>query len=273
MRKKRIAIGIAIGLLLILILTVLIGYLVSQRLSLQRFTVEKNLPSSVRVSHLSDLHFPNAGVDVNLIIDAVSEEKPDLIFLTGDIVDGKTTEENLTQVGDFFLKLRAVAPVFAVIGNHEIGSLLLQNYSAVCRENGVVLLNNEIQIVEVKNMPILVSGLKDGSIFSETNLPDYNVKLSKEKPALSLLLAHRPELLINYSEGSFDAVFTGHAHGGQLRIFNAGLYAPNQGFFPKFTSGRYSHNNTEMFVSRGLGDSISDFRCFNSYHLITVDFM
>lgn len=271
--KKRIAIGVAIGLVCALIIVVLTGYLFSRRLSEENFTVEKSLPSSVRVCHLSDLHFPNNGVDLAELEDAVSSAKPDLVLLTGDIFDGKTTEDNLKALGDFLLKIRAAAPTYAVIGNHEIGSPLLQSYSAVCRENGVELLDNELIFAEIKGVSVLLAGLKDGAAFSEANLPGFEQLVAEKKPRLSLLLAHRPELLKNYAAGRFDAVFAGHAHGGQMRIFGVGLYAPNQGFFPSYSSGKYREQETDMFVSRGLGDSISDFRCFNSYNMIIVDFM
>jgi predicted MPP superfamily phosphohydrolase len=86
-----------------------------------------------------------------------------------------------------------------------------------------------------------------------------------------ILLSHRPELFDLYSENSMDLVFTGHAHGGQIRIpFIGGLIAPDQGIFPKYSSGSYSKDSTTMFVSRGLGNSIFPVRIFNRPEIVVV---
>lgn len=93
-----------------------------------------------------------------------------------------------------------------------------------------------------------------------------------------ILLAHRPEGFSTYSSDSFsikpDLVFSGHAHGGQFRIpiSNKGIVAPNQGFFPKYTSGLYASNNgVQMIVSRGLGNSIIPIRINNRPHLPIIE--
>ena len=74
-----------------------------------------------------------------------------------------------------------------------------------------------------------------------------------------------------YSKDNIDLVFSGHAHGGQVRLpFIGGLYAPGQGLFPKYTRGIYKQNNTSMVVSRGLGNSIFPIRVFNRPELVVV---
>ena len=88
-----------------------------------------------------------------------------------------------------------------------------------------------------------------------------------------ILLSHRPELLDLYSAQAVDVVFSGHAHGGQFRLpFIGGLGAPNQGFFPKLTSGRHDKDETTLYISRGLGNSIIPIRLFNRPELIVVTF-
>ena len=86
-----------------------------------------------------------------------------------------------------------------------------------------------------------------------------------------ILLSHRPELFDLYCQNNMDLVFAGHAHGGQIRIpFIGALVAPDQGLFPKYTSGSYSKDSTTMFVSRGLGDSVIPIRIFNRPEIIAV---
>ena len=87
----------------------------------------------------------------------------------------------------------------------------------------------------------------------------------------TILLSHRPEIIDLYSESKVDLVFTGHAHGGQIRLpFTDGLFAPNQGLLPRYTSGKFKKGNTEMIVSRGLGNSLFPFRIFNRPELIVA---
>ncbi len=247
--------------------TCLTGFLCSQRLSIDEFTVTAELESELKICHISDLHVPYQGVDVDKIITACEKLSPDLFLLTGDIFDGKAQAADLAEVADFLFELRKLAPVYAVLGNHEIGSPLLTEYKKLCAENGVDLLINESAPTTVNGVKILITGLNDGNVFSQKNLPSYTSDLEKSNPEITLLLAHRPELIESYSAGNFTAIFTGHAHGGQARIFNKGLYAPDQGTFPKYTSGEYDYKNTKMFVSRGLGDGYNSFRIFNSYNL------
>ena len=86
-----------------------------------------------------------------------------------------------------------------------------------------------------------------------------------------ILLAHRPKMFPLYSEYGFDLVLSGHAHGGQVRLpFADGLIAPNQGFFPEYTSGEYKRGNCTMIVSRGLGNSIIPQRLFNHPEIVVL---
>lgn len=88
---------------------------------------------------------------------------------------------------------------------------------------------------------------------------------------LNVLLSHRPELIYAYEEAGMDLVLSGHAHGGQVRLpFMGGLIAPNQGIFPKYTSGIHNVGDTSMVISRGLGNSIIPFRIFNRPELVVV---
>ena len=85
------------------------------------------------------------------------------------------------------------------------------------------------------------------------------------------MLSHRPELFDVYVENNIDIVFSGHAHGGQFRLpFIGGLVAPHQGLFPEYDAGLYTENNTNLMVSRGLGNSIFPFRVNNPPEIIIV---
>lgn len=272
-RKKGVKIFIALfTVIFIAAFACLVGFLCSQRLSVDEFLIISDIDEELRLCHISDLHVPYQGVKLAAIISECKNLSPDLFLLTGDIFDGKAKCEDLKSVADFLYELRKLAPVYAVPGNHEIGSPLLAEYKTLCLNNGIALLINRSENINIKGVDILITGLNDGNLFSEKNLPSFFQDKENSDSQISLLLAHRPELIDSYAQGEFTAVFSGHAHGGQARIFGVGLYAPDQGVFPSYTSGRYVFDDTEMFVSRGLGDGYSKFRMFNSYNinLVTV---
>ena len=88
----------------------------------------------------------------------------------------------------------------------------------------------------------------------------------------TVLLSHRPELFEEYAESGVNLVIAGHAHGGQFRLpFVGGLFAPNQGFFPRYDSGLYEKNNTKMVVSRGLGNSAVPIRFNNRPEIVVIE--
>ena len=138
------------------------------------------------------------------------------------------------------------------------------------KENGVFVLENNKKNITKGQESISILGIKDKSV--NKNYQQILAVLSKtEKPAFQILLSHRPELLSVYSQYDIDLVFTGHAHGGQIRIpFVGGIFAPHQGFFPKYTSGVHQQNQTTMIISRGLGNSTFPFRIHNRPELVVV---
>ncbi len=89
--------------------------------------------------------------------------------------------------------------------------------------------------------------------------------------AYTVLLSHRPEQLDVYTANGTDLALCGHAHGGQIRLpFIGGLFAPNQGFFPKYTAGVHQKGRTKMVVSRGLGNSLAPLRINNRPELVVL---
>jgi predicted MPP superfamily phosphohydrolase len=141
-------------------------------------------------------------------------------------------------------------------------------------------LDDKITSIEVGGSFIDLIGMTDPS-FTQSDYLEYNTtqllnqklkRLTKDKSeTFKILLSHRPELFDIYKDNKMNLAFCGHAHGGQIRLpFIGGLVAPNQGFFPKYTSGTYSKEDTTMIVSRGLGNSLFPFRIFNRPEIIVV---
>jgi predicted MPP superfamily phosphohydrolase len=262
------------------LLLILIGiYLLSQNkwVDVDKMMIEvKDLKPELdgfKIVQISDLHIPQNEIEIDKLIDILKKEKPDLIALTGDIISrGSNLDYSKLEV--LVNSLTEIAKVYAVLGNHESGNKYIDEYKEILKESNVVLLENEFDLFVKNGIEIGIIGLKDNAIYREENI--LNIEKIKDMPII--MLAHRPEKIDEYfSERNSvkpTLVLSGHAHGGQFRIpfLKRGLIAPNQGFFPKYTSGIYkAENGGVMVVSRGLGRSVIPFRINNRIHLPVIE--
>ena len=227
------------------------------RFKITRCTIRSSkIPREIRIIQISDLHDHLYGTGQCELIGAVRSERPDLVVCTGDLFNRKRPAR---RENAFFLveKLVTRYPVIIVEGNHEAvlrqKGLRFQDTLHVC--GATVLMNESITLFGIH-----VIGLRQRP--KKTDLlelidPDH----------FNLVLSHRPELFPMYVSCGADLVLSGHAHGGQIRIGNFGLVAPQQGLFPKYTSGLYSDGKTRMFVSKGLGDTVLVPRINNPHEL------
>ena len=228
------------------------------------------------IAQVSDLHNDNFGENQKNLISAIEESSPDMIVVTGDLIDSR--KPNVEIAMDFIRQATELAPVYYTTGNHEsripeeYGLLEFQMIAA-----GVHVLRDQQATVKAGNGQLQIIGLEDPDFTwypaSVEAGPDIQETLTSliEVDSYTILLSHRPELFQAYSTAGADLVFTGHAHGGQFRIpFVGGVAAPDQGFFPEYSEGIHQHNSTTMVVSRGLGNSIFPFRLNNPPELVVV---
>jgi predicted MPP superfamily phosphohydrolase len=160
------------------------------------------------------------------------------------------------------------APVFYVTGNHESGTLKKYMELAIrMNEAGVTQLNNKTVSLISEGDVITLAGIVEPDFdwsISSAEKADKEIKEALagcDREKVTILLSHRPELLKTYAANGVDLVLTGHAHGGQVRLpFIGPVYSPSQGLFPKLTSGLYREGETQMFVSRGIGNGIAPYR-------------
>ena len=237
----------------------------------------KKLPSSFEnytIVHISDLHNKKFGKNQNRLLKKICNQSPDIIFITGDIIDKRNF--NTKNVAEFIKGAVKLAPVYFVPGNHEAS--IKENYKILYEKLslfGVNIINNERVKLFLGKDSIYICGIDDPCFFSESRLSKKEIienNLSKIKidiEKFNILLSHRPEMIKVYADYGYDLVFTGHAHGGQFRIpFVGGIFAPNQGFFPKYTSGKHIFSHTVEIISRGLGPSIIPIRIFNRPEIV-----
>lgn len=229
---------------------------------------------TINIVQLSDLHGKNFGTNQSKLIDEVEKLSPDLIFFTGDLIDANRYDDTYSLI--LMEGLANIAPVYYVTGNHEYGSGNIEYLEAQLKKNGINILSNRNEQIVVNGNSINLIGIGDPTFIksSYSNSEVVDALLSEilvSSGSLNILLTHRPELLDIYSGHSIDLVFSGHAHGGQFRMpLVGGLYAPNQGFLPKYSSGVHSLDKTAMIVNRGLGNSTVPLRLFNRPEIVSL---
>jgi predicted MPP superfamily phosphohydrolase len=220
-----------------------------------------------KIAQISDLHNKEFGKNQKRLLQILKGEDPNLIVITGDVVDSRHTDIDVAL--EFVKGAVDIAPVYYVTGNHEYW-LINDDWNKLMQgleQYGAIILDNEV--IEMGNVDrFYLIGLNDNNLSDDT-LNNLCSNLDSDK--LQIVLAHEPQYLNNYSEAEVDLVLSGHAHGGQIRLpFIGGLVAPDQGFFPKYTSGTFIESDTTMIVSRGLGNSIVPIRVFNRPEVVIV---
>lgn len=245
------------------------------------------------IVQLTDIHSVRSEEQGQLIYEKTAAQEPDVICITGDLLDSKyyadhgVDGETLTL--ELMKKLVELAPVYFVYGNHEM--ILLDDpeknaFKVAIEELGVHLINNEVTTLSLENNgeKIYIAGIQDPStLYKDPEYAYYDTNAERMEAMLDdvmeeieeadflLLLSHRPEYLELYDQYKVDLCLSGHAHGGQFRIpFVGGVYAPGQGFWPKYTVGVYETEDMEMYVGTGIGNSVIPVRVFNPPEILTI---
>lgn len=215
----------------------------------------------LKIALLTDIH--NTPCDD--VIKALTEEKPDIIAIAGDLTDYRLYPDSRTLV--LLKKFSNIAKVFYSLGNHE--ATFGANDRRLIFSTGAVLLDNEY----CEYRGIYIGGLRTGfdGIRGHCGRPPKTDWLDgfEKLPGVKLLLCHHPEYYEKYLKGrDIDLILSGHAHGGQIRIFNRGLFSPSQGIFPKYTKGIYDN---KLIVSAGLANTTYIPRLNNPRQLVFVE--
>lgn len=274
MKKKKILIILSV--LFIIAAGLLWG---NNSIMTTEYTVSpENLPESFngfRIVQVSDLHNTDFG---DRLIEKISAAKPDIIVVTGDIIDSYSTK--ISVAVEFAEKVCEIAPVYYVTGNHEHRIADYEILKAQLEKAGLEILEGETVEINRNGEKISLTGIDDTTFFGSEILNEQFIAFSEKLKSLAananentnILLSHKPEYFSLYAECGFDVVFCGHAHGGQIRLpFIGGLYTPDQGLFPKYTEGVHTSGRTNMIISRGLGNSIFPLRVFNRPEIVICE--
>lgn len=232
-----------------------------------------------RILQISDLHNAEFGKGNENLLSLISQTEPDILVITGDLIDSRRTDVDIALA--FVSAAAKIAPVYYVTGNHEARVTEYTDLKTGMEKAGAVVLENTKIQLEKDGSNIILLGVNDPSftesyLFGDSRSAVEAVLtcLAAKETEYTVLLSHRPELFAVYAKYGIDLVFSGHAHGGQFRLpFIGGLFAPNQGFFPKYDAGQFIQGKTTMIVSRGVGNSIIPLRIFNRPEIVVVELL
>jgi predicted MPP superfamily phosphohydrolase len=259
--KKRWLIG-----LLVVVLMVMFLFWQNNDLVVTSIALDISIDEEITIVHLSDLHSKEFGENNKRLIEHVKNQEPDMIVITGDLVDEKVKE--IENQLDYIEDLNIVAPVYIVLGNHEHWSGLYDEVVLKVETLGAKVMDNKVSYMNVYGHQFQLIGLSDPASNSDVKEELMNLV---NVDMYNIVLYHRADMIDLFNDYDIELVFSGHAHGGQVRIpFIGGIYAPDQGLFPTYTSGLYEKDDTLMIVSRGLGNSFIPFRIFNRPEIVVV---
>ena len=270
MRKKHRWILPVLAILVILTLIAL-----DERLILRTYTVvSPKLTAEVRLAVVTDFHSSDNADDV---VAMVASCAPDAVLLVGDLFDDDTQNRPTERTLSLMRQLSAQYPCYYVSGNHEAWTGEMDALYQQTEEAGVTVLRMSSGVLTVRGQRIALCGIPDPYEMVFSGAPDTEEQIRQamenaDSADFTVLLAHRPELLAKYAQFPLDLVVSGHAHGGQVRIPGVlnGLYAPNQGWFPKLAGGAYTQDGTTLIVSRGLAVRTRLPRIFNRPEVVLV---
>lgn len=271
---KRILIGGCILMILVLGAGIIPSYFFLE-VSEYQFESSK-IQESVKLVQLSDIHNAEFGKENQRLLKKVRKCEPDLIFITGDLIN--SDEDDISPMLELVEKLREIAPVYFSVGNHELeyeertGIDLMEKVEKA----GAEVLEENFVDVTVKGQKFRIGGLY--TVYIPEDYEAHEWGNAKEQAAFlkementdryKILLSHIPNTWMYYETAAtfdFDLIFTGHVHGGQVIVpFIGGLYAPDMGYFPGRLSGVYERDHTQVVLSRGLGSNKEILPRFNN---------
>jgi predicted MPP superfamily phosphohydrolase len=248
-------------------------------LSVSHYSVESSkIRGRIRLVLVTDLHSCSYGEGQIELLATIDAEKPDVVALCGDIFDDDLPSDHAIE---FVMGISGRYPCYYVSGNHEFWSGKADSHKDTLAALGVKVLEGDADTLEIRDDAIRICGIDDpeSDRYASRSAP-YAEQVSRMGAAsggepFTVLLSHHPERIDEFLPLKPDIVLSGHAHGGQWRlpfVLENGLLAPNQGLFPKYTSGKYSIGAMELIVSRGLArESTAIPRLFNRPEIVVVE--
>lgn len=268
-------IGIVSGVTALIVLFFIWVIIENHIFTVTTYTIPSDkIENEFTIVQISDLHNKRFGKENRKLAEKIAKLAPDLIVFTGDTVDSEKNADSLSLIK----AVSSIAPTYLSIGNHEaaLDYALYTEFCKLVEEAGAKVLDNEVLPLTLSDNEINLIALSDPNAFAVSEKrAAVDAKIAEltemiQNDNFNLALSHRPEYFETYTDHPLDLTLTGHAHGGQWRLFGLAGYATGQGFFPKLTSGVHTRNNRSMIISRGLGNGKPIPRIFNVPELVVI---
>lgn len=277
-RKGKVHPGIKMGLVFINLLLAAGLIFFSFNVGVTNYQVHSDrLPADFdgfKILQISDFHTGSFYGGTQKLIKIAREQKPDMIALTGDLID--ESAKNISTVSELVDGLVQIAPIYSVTGNHDIWFDHLDQMEAMMEEKGVVLLKNKSVTMKRGHSTIHISGISDpdeDKYLSPKSFVMYTLGKLPPDIGYNILLFHRANLFDTIKGSGYQLVLSGHMHGGQIQIpFVGGFISPqaDRRLFPQYSEGKWTESDTTMIVSRGLGNNVPVPRIFNPPEVVAV---
>lgn len=252
---------------LLLILMLIYNYIQISKFYTNNVKLSSNkLSKSLKITQISDFH-SNGYINLNELFKKIGEFEPDLIVITGDLID-KNTEDLGLAIEVLEESKKISTNVYFVSGNHEASNSLSYELYNVLRELDIKHMDFKVKKLTINGNNINIIGVPFYVYEDDFDLL-YN-KISERD--YNLLLSHSPNKPINYINENIDLILSGHTHGGQVRLpIIGGILSPGQGLLPKYDKGLYKIGNTTLYIDSGLGNSVLPIRMFNRVQISNIE--
>ena len=262
---------IAITLLVLMIGFVALGFITSNKLEAKEYTVNNSELEGIIITHITDIHIGDyfTEEDLSKTVTLLNNQESDITFFTGDLFEINEISNELKQQIIDELSLITTPLKYAVLGNHDSHT---DNKKDIVKDilvsSGFIVLENRNEIITINSTEINIIGLEDYMMGDD----DYEPVLSTSNDnTLNIVLSHEPDTFDQVSDYPIIAQFSGHSHGGQVRFpIIGGLYKVTGAKI--YSEDYYTKNNSELFISFGLGASMIDIRFYNSKSINTYTF-
>ena len=246
---------------------------------------DKNLPEkfdNFKIIHLSDFH---SNYDIkDKIIQQINKEEPNIVVMTGDMINKYDKKSDFNIFLDLAQNIASRYKTYFICGNHEnrLDKEDLNYIYLKLKKYNICILNNDNKKIYIDNQYINIYGINLSNEFYIINnakkIDMLNNKIEESLTNLNedqynIILIHNPLFFNEYVKYNANIIFSGHVHGGMIRLPLVGaLLSPERKFFPKYNSGIYEIKNKFMIVSRGLGHSRPGIRLKNKPELVSITF-
>lgn len=243
-------------------------WLVTKEYKITSSTIQDNF-HGFKIVHISDVHYGRTTdkKDLNNMVKEVNLLKPDIVVLTGDLIDRDTKLDDALkgEISEALSSINANVGKYAISGNHDSN---FSEWESIINDSGFKNLNDTYELIYNDGYtPILLAGLSS-NLNNQVDITErYNKILEYSnneniKELYKILLIHEPDYINNIDYSNFNLILAGHSHNGQVRLpFIGGIILPNGA--KKYYKEHYKINNTDLYISSGIGTSGISFRLFN----------